>query len=128
MIIGIDRWLLKAFIIAIVDILPLLGSGIVLVPWGLLELALGVDTGSQILVLYIILLVVKQVLEAKIVGSSIGVRPIYTFFAMILGTIFLGPFGIFLGPFLLIVANSIYKNINRDKRRGEYEQDIGNRI
>ena len=65
-----------AFLVAVVDILPVLGTGTVLIPWGLLMLILG-DTslGVGILVLYLIITVVRQSLEPKIIGSQVGASP-----------------------------------------------------
>lgn len=108
-IIGSPLPLLIALIIAIIDILPVVGSGIILLPWSIISFfSDNKDFAVKLIILYIILLVLRQILEPKIIGDSIGLRPLYTFLATLLGSIFLGPFGIFLGPIIAIFLNAIY--------------------
>lgn len=107
--IGIDKFILKAFGIAIVDIFPVLGSGIVMIPWAIsFFVRNSINTGVYIILLYISLVIIRQIIEPKILGDSIGLRPIYTLAATILGSLFLGPFGVILGPIVAIILNSIY--------------------
>lgn len=107
--IGIDKFILKAFGIAIVDIFPVLGSGIVMIPWAIsFFVRNSINTGVYLILLYISLVIIRQIIEPKILGDSIGLRPIYTLAATILGSLFLGPFGVILGPIVAIILNSIY--------------------
>lgn len=107
--IGIDKFILKAFGIAIVDIFPVLGSGIIMIPWAIsFFVRNSINTGVYIILLYISLVIIRQIIEPKILGDSIGLRPIYTLAATILGSLFLGPFGVILGPIVAIILNSIY--------------------
>ena len=107
--IGIYKFILKAFGIAIVDIFPVLGSGIVMIPWAIsFFVRNSINTGVYIILLYISLVIIRQIIEPKILGDSIGLRPIYTLAATILGSLFLGPFGVILGPIVAIILNSIY--------------------
>ena len=107
--IGIDKFILKAFGIAIVDIFPVLGSGIVMIPWAIsFFVRNSINTGVYIILLYISLVIIRQIIEPKILGDSIGLRPIYTLAATILGSLFLGPFDVILRPIVAIILNSIY--------------------
>lgn len=107
--IGIDKFILKAFGIAIVDIFPVLGSGIIMIPWAIsFFVRNSINTGVYLILLYISLVIIRQIIEPKILGDSIGLRPIYTLAATILGSLFLGPFGVILGPIVAIILNSIY--------------------
>ena len=113
--IGIDKFILKAFGIAIVDIFPVLGSGIIMIPWAIsFFVRNSINTGVYLILLYISLVIIRQIIEPKILGDSIGLRPIYTLAATILGSLFLGPFGVILGPIVAIILNSIY-TINKRK-------------
>lgn len=105
-------WFLKfphpftlAFLIALVDILPVLGTGTVLVPWAVLELMeRDFTTGIWLLVIYGVVTVVRNVLEPKIVGKEIGLHPILMLLSLYLGGRLFGVVGIFILPMLLAVA------------------------
>lgn len=101
---------LIAFIIALVDIIPLLGSGIIMIPWGLISYFWGIrELGIGILVLYVGLTIAKQFIEPKVLGDQIGIRPLYTFAATIIGSIIFGPVGLIMGPILAVIINSVIK-------------------
>ena len=94
-------------IIAIVDILPVLGPGTVLMPWAAVSFLLGDSyMAVGILVLYIVIALVRQVAEPRIVGKSIGLYPPLTLIGMYVGVKVLGFSGIFLGPFAVIALKS----------------------
>lgn len=96
--------------IALLDIIPVLGAGLVMIPWAIISFIIGnKDMGTNLGILYVILFVVRQIIEPRIVGKEIGVRPLYTFIATILGSVVLGPIGIILGPVIAVVINSIIK-------------------
>lgn len=85
-----------AALIAVVDILPVLGTGTVLVPWGFFALFLGdYGMGIGILLLYLVITVVRNTIEPKLVGKQIGLHPVVTFAGMLLGLKYLGFLGMF---------------------------------
>ena len=91
--------LLAALGIAAVDLLPVLGTGAVLIPWSLLSLA----TGKRLLalclaLLWLLLTAVRQVLEPRLVGTHLGLSPITALFSMYAGLHLLGAAGILFGP------------------------------
>lgn len=101
---------LIAFILSVLDILPLLGAGIVMIPWGIISYIWGTkDLGLGLLILYVIITLAKQFIEPKVLGDQIGIRPLYTFIATIAGSLIFGPIGLILGPILAVVINSIIK-------------------
>ncbi len=90
---------LPALLIAVVDILPVLGVSTVLVPWGLIELLRGeIKIGTALLVLCAIMLLIRQLAEPRIVGKSIGLHPLATLFAAYVGLRLFGLFGMLIGP------------------------------
>ena len=102
--------ILIAILIMIVDALPILGSGTVMIPWGIFEIINGDNgLGFSILGLYIITLVIKQLLEPKIVSNKIGIHPIFTLLAMYTGFKFLGIIGLLLGPIILIILKNVFE-------------------
>ncbi len=99
--------------ISILDMIPVLGIGIVLVPWSIISFIMGnTDLATKIAILFVIAVILRQILEPIIVGKHIGIRPLYTFIATLLGSIVLGPIGIILAPAIAILIISIQNNRN----------------
>ena len=117
--------LLAAIGIAIVDALPIFGSGTVMVPWAVISAFNGdIRLGVSILVLWIIMCVVRQIIEPKIVSGQIGIHPIFTLIAMYTGFRFLGFIGMFVGPIVLIILKNIYEvRIDRGFVKSIFEKD-----
>lgn len=87
----VDYALLIALLTAIVDILPVLGTGTVLIPWAAAMLILGnFPLGIGLLILYAIITVVRQMLEPRVVGKQIGLYPLVTLVCMFVGTYLFG--------------------------------------
>jgi sporulation integral membrane protein YtvI len=90
---------LPALLIALVDILPVLGVGTVLVPWALVELLRGNGgRGGGLLALCAVVLLIRQLTEPRIVGKSIGLHPLATLFSAYAGLQVFGLAGMLLGP------------------------------
>lgn len=85
-IIGISNSGMWAFVIALLDIFPILGVGTVLIPWGISSIITGrVFLGIALLVLYLIITVVRNFVEPKLVGTNLGLHPLATLISMIVG-------------------------------------------
>jgi len=97
--------LLLAFLITLVDALPVFGTGTVLVPWAAAELLFQHIPKSVVLcVLYFVTLTVRHVLEPRLLGAQVGLPPIFSLMAMYLGFCAFGVTGMVLLPFLLLLA------------------------
>ena len=113
--------LLLAIIIALIDILPVLGTGTILIPWIIVNFILGNTTlAFQLLVLYVLETSIRQIIEPKIVGHGIGIHPLITLFAMYTGAHFFGVLGFLIGPIFVMIFKSIMLGILDDKRIIEY--------
>ena len=109
---NVEYPLLMAIFIGFVDALPILGSGTVMVPWAIIcGLNGDLNLGIAIIVLLIIMSIVRQFLEPKLVSKNIGVHPIFTLIAMYTGFKFIGVIGMLLGPILLIIIKNIYASM-----------------
>lgn len=98
-----------AFITAVVDIIPVLGTGTILIPWALWSLFTGdVGLGIGLLVVYAIISVIRQVIEPKLVASQLGLPPFVTIMAMYIGSQLFG----FVGLFLLPITVMLLKVLN----------------
>lgn len=117
-----------AAIIAVVDILPVLGTGIFIFPWTIYSYITGdVTRAFSLLILYGIIQFVRQLIEPKIVGTQIGVHPVLTLGSMYVGIKVLGGVGIILGPIIFMVLRSISQVVFRGQTLKElllYEQWI----
>ncbi len=96
-----------SIVTAIVDILPVLGTGTVLIPWAVFNLFTGnIGLGIGLIVLYALITVIRQILEPRLVSMNIGIHPVVTLLGMYLGVRLFGVLGIFILPitFFLIKA------------------------
>ena len=121
LIIGIKYPFILAALIALADFLPILGTGTFLIPWGIISLIQkDYFTGFALLILYATILVIRNVIEPKIVGKSIGLYPVITLISMYVGFNILGIWGIFLFPITVLILKNLndegkihlWKNIN----------------
>jgi sporulation integral membrane protein YtvI len=99
-----------AFIIGLVDLLPYLGVGAVLVPWiiylfltGNLQWAIGLS------ITYGIIITVRQFLEPKLVASSIGIDPLLTLISLFVGLKLFGIIGLILGPVTVVILMALHR-------------------
>ncbi|MBE6694416.1 MAG: sporulation integral membrane protein YtvI [Ruminococcaceae bacterium] len=97
--IGVEYAFLLAWLVAIVDFLPVLGAGTVLVPWAAVAFISG-DTplGAGLLIILGISLIIRQIAEPKIVGASLGLHPFASLTAVYVGFKLFGIIGMLLAP------------------------------
>lgn len=108
LILKVDNALQLAFLIAIVDILPILGTGGILVPWAIISLIKGdLFLGIGIAILYVVTLIVRNIVEPKLVGKQIGLHPLIMLICMYIGIKLFGFLGIFILPLLLIILMNV---------------------
>lgn len=107
-ILGLPYTFLPALVISVVDILPVLGVGTVLIPWGLVELLRGnVALGTGLLILCGVVLLIRQIAEPRIIGGSLGLHPLVTLFAAYVGLRLFGLVGMLFGPAAALVVKSL---------------------
>ena len=107
-IIGVEDAMVLAVIIAIFDILPALGTGGVMIPWVVIEVIQGKFIfAAKLLLLYAVITVIRNIIEPKIVGESIGLHPVLLLVSIYVGGTILGPAGIIIMPFTLIVIKKL---------------------
>ena len=97
---------LFAFAVALLDALPLIGVGTVLVPWSIYQLIFGnLGFGIGLMVLFVVHQIIRQFIEPKIVGKSLGIHPILSLMLLYIGYFVFGFLGLFLIPlFTVIIA------------------------
>lgn len=111
LLIGQENSLMLSAIICVVDILPVLGTGTIVIPWALIVLITGnIWKAIGLLLLYVVITVVRNFLEPKVIGEQVGLHPLITLLAMFSGLRLLGLIGLFIFPLTLIVINNLYKS------------------
>ncbi|WP_242973377.1 sporulation integral membrane protein YtvI [Clostridium thermosuccinogenes] len=116
LIIRISHPLTLALVISIIDALPILGTGGVLIPWAIYELLTGdFRLAVSLVILYLIVLVVRQMIEPKVLGHQIGVHPLLTLVAMYTGLRLMGFAGMIVGPITLLLLRNIISGILKNR-------------
>lgn len=104
--------LIMALVIGFVDALPILGSGSFMIPWAVISAFNGdINLAIGLIILYIIVIVVRQLIEPRIVSNHIGIHPIFTLIAMYTGFKLIGVIGMFVGPIALIILKDIFETM-----------------
>ena len=99
---------LLAFLIALADLLPVIGVGTILIPWGIVMLLQrNFYVGFGLLILYLVISLVRQVAEPKVLGKSLGLHPLLTLFATYVGFSLFGILGMVLAPIVALFAKRI---------------------
>ena len=109
-LIGIRNSVLIALCIAVFDILPVLGTGGIMIPWAVISAILGDFPGAiKLALLYVFITVVRNIIEPKIVGGQIGLHPVITLVSMFAGVQLFGVVGLFGFP----IGLSLLSYLNR---------------
>ena len=113
--------ILVAVIIAFMDALPLIGSGTILIPWAVTYLLSGeYYKAVVIIILYAFCALIREILEARLMGSKLGVNEFYILMATFVGMTLFGLWGIILGPLGLVLIIEILNQI--DDLKGEQSE------
>lgn len=117
-ILGIPYGAIWGTLIGIFDILPVLGTGGILLPWGVVLLVTGkISLGIGIFVLYLLITIIRNTLEPRLVGKQIGLHPLATLISLYVGLKVIGILGMFIFPTSLAILSSM----NRDMKENHKE-------
>lgn len=109
-ILGVNYTGLLSLLIVIVDILPILGTGSVLVPWAVIAILQDNHfLGIGLIILFLVITVVRRVIEPKIYSTNLGISPLASLVSMYIGLKLLGLAGIFIGPIIVIIYDTLRK-------------------
>ena len=104
----VEYALLLSLLIAVVDLLPVLGTGSILLPWALVALLQGRRAlALGLVILYLAVLLLRQVAEPRILGGSLGLHPLLTLLASYACLYLFGVTGLLLAPFLALLCKSL---------------------
>lgn len=125
-LLGVDNAVLIAFCIALFDILPVAGTGGIMIPWAIFSL-IGGDWGFAVglVVIWAVITIVRNIIEPKIVGRQVGLHPLLALIAMFVGTKLFGLVGLFLLPLTLaIVLPLLRERFVSERETVETPEDI----
>lgn len=98
-----------AAVIAFVDIAPMLGTGTILLPWTVYSFISGnYPLAIGLFIIYVVITVIRQIIEPKLVAGQLGLSPIITLSAMFLGLKLLGFLGLFIAPLTIIILKLLH--------------------
>lgn len=99
---------LIAVLVAVFDIFPIVGAGLILVPWAVVTLLTGsLGKGLGLLALWIVVMVVRQFMEPRVVGHQVGLHPVLTLMAMFVGSKLFGGLGLLGLPIACAIIKSL---------------------
>lgn len=108
-IVKIDHAVIVALLIAIFDILPVLGTGGIMIPWTVLTAIQGdFRLSLGLLIIYIVITIIRNIIEPKIVGGQLGLHPVVTLSSMFAGAQLFGVIGLFGFP----IGLSLLRHLN----------------
>ncbi len=110
MIMKLDNPVMLACIIAIFDFMPVLGIDMIMIPWIIISaLTNKVSMAFGLLIIYMVIVVTKNILEPKLIAKNLGVSPLVSLIGMYLGMKILGVMGLIIVPTLLMIVIQVIK-------------------
>lgn len=111
-VLGVEGAFTIGLLTGIFDILPVLGPGTIIIPWGIISLITGnYFLGIGLLIMYVLLIIFRNILEPKLVGDRLNLHPLATLASIFIGMGLLGLWGLFIGPISLAMGYAIWKSI-----------------
>ncbi len=117
MLLKIPNSIIIGIIVGFLDALPMIGVGVIFIPWSIVCLLLGKYIMAVVLFLvFVVCSIVRELLEPKLMGSKIGIHPVATLGAIFVGYNLFGIIGFVLGPIGFIIIKNVYGAIILDKK------------
>jgi len=125
-IIGNPYSLILAVVIGILDALPFIGGGVILVPWGIYFIISNeLKNGIVLLFTFVICYILREVLEPRLVGDKIGISPLLSLATMYAGFKLVGIIGAVLGPLAVVVVRECLRcDIGKEETKKEEGQKV----
>ena len=124
-VVGIPGGIFFGILAGVLDVLPFIGTGIVLVPLSVWQLLNGQYLRMAVcLVLYVICIVIRELLEPKLIGRRIGIAPVFMLLGIYAGVKLFGVGGIIKGPLALIVIIEILKTKKGDDAEFDEKESL----
>ncbi len=124
-VLGIEYSVVWGIIVGLIDAIPILGSGIVLVPFAIIHFIMNKNLALAIcvIVLQVVAFIVRQLLSPRIMSTQLGLHPIITLLAIYIGNELMGVMGMVVFPILALMLVSIYNSYRDAKKFGSVVQE-----
>lgn len=110
LIIGVDRWLAAGLIGGLLDVVPIVGPALMYVPWAIYSWVVGQrGLALSLVALYGGVSALRQIVEPKVVGESLGIHPLIMLAGLYWGGTLLGAKGLLIAPLLLIFLKALLR-------------------
>ena len=111
LILRVEYAITIALLTGLLDLLPYLGSGTVFVPWIIYEIVTGEYSQAIALsILYVVVIIQRQIMEPKVLSSSIGIDPLATLVSLFVGYKLFGFLGLIAGPIALVILTALHNS------------------
>lgn len=108
-LLGVENALAIALVTSLLDLMPILGTGTVLIPWGVYRfISKDFFLGAGLLILYAIITLIRSIIEPKIIGKQIGLHPLIALISVFIGLKLFGVIGIFFMPLSVMIIYKMY--------------------
>ncbi|SKA87033.1 sporulation integral membrane protein YtvI [Caloramator quimbayensis] len=106
---GVNNALTIGIICGILDILPVVGPSLIFIPWIVYEILIKkIIFAIGLIFLYVLLQIIRQILEIKIVGNNLKLHPVTTILSLYIGILIFGVWGVIFGPFMIILLKELF--------------------
>jgi len=101
-----------ALVISIIDALPIVGVGGILIPWGIYSATVGnMYLAGGLLITYVVIIIMRQLIEPRIVSNNLGVHPFITLISMYIAFKIFGIIGLIIGPIIMVVFKNVFSQL-----------------
>lgn len=109
-ILNVEHALTISLLTALIDLIPYIGTGIIFIPWSVYLFITGnYSLTIGLALLYMFLVIIRQLLEPKILSSSIGLNPLAVVISLYISVQLWGIIGIIIAPILVVIGNALYQ-------------------
>lgn len=111
-------------LVAVLDALPFVGSGLILIPWGLVLIFMGMPIhATYVAVGYLLCSCIREVLEPKLIGNRIGISTLASLVCMYVGLKLFGILGFLFGPVAFLIGKEMYGAVWEEMNREEPQSE-----
>lgn len=110
LLIGADNAIGMAVVIALFDALPVFGTGTIMIPWAFFELMNGhLSFAGGLILLYAFVVLIRNLLEPKVIGTQLGINPIVALVSIYLGYQLIGIAGMIAFPMIAYILLALHE-------------------
>lgn len=107
---GVDHVLTIVLLAMVLDLIPFIGTGVIFIPWIIyLFITANYQMTISLTILYMIIIISRQILEPKILSSNMGMHPLVALIGLFVGFQLWGLLGILIAPVMLVLLNALYQ-------------------